>query len=254
MILALMLVICFSAAAFAEDEAEATPIDSSGLYYYESFTADDTVKLYSFSLKHSAAFSMVISDFTCDRIDFSVKNLDEDWTFLNGSITTSPYINDDGWAMDAGNYQLEIKLGKGDPCPFTFFVNCKPTDETYSQPNGSIAQARDLPALPLNKDVTGCFSRKNNCDVYKFELEKSGRFTVKWGDEDNDIFYSWLQLYDFDENVLFSKMYHVPRVVDNGETMTLDLEAGTYYLKWTDQSSPRHQGSYHFKPVFKASG
>ena len=251
-IITLLLTLLFSLSVFADDELvpiDAEPINTDGTIYYGSFTEEKTEQYYSFYLPLSGTLEITLSKH--ENVHYQIYNLEGDYQVGSGVFTSTLQIFD--IAAEAGHYLVKLYVDKGETGSYEFIVHYTPANETYEVPNNTMIQARDLPVLPLNKEVTGFFTKKYKDDFFKFKLTKSGRFTVKWGTKTEDIFNCGLELYDEDENLLFNKFYHSPYTTDTGETLTKDLHPGIYYLKFSD-ATRKHEGSYHFTPVFKASG
>ncbi len=254
-ILALALVFCFSVTAFADDTGDPITIDvGDELSFSGVLDSEGTHVTYEFSLPHSGEVWPTI-EFTSKILHYEITNTDEDWRYLSGNPTTSPSIYSFGIPFEAGNYKIEIYSAKNDPGTFNFLLGYVPSKESYDQPNSTIVQARELPTLPLNKEITGFYSKRYRVDYFKFELEKAGKFQVKFGKEENDVFYCGLRLLDENEEVLSpsSYMYNNPKVIGDDTPWTLDLKPGIYYLEYSDQSTPKHEGSYHFTAKFTAA-
>ena len=254
-VLALAMVLAFSVTAFAADEGDPIIIDvDSELSFSGVLDSEGTHVTYEFTLPHSGEVWPTI-EFTSKTFHYEIINTDEDWRYLNGNPTTSPSISYVGVPFEAGNYKIEIYSDKNDPGSFNFLLGYVPSKESYDQPNSTIVQARELPTLPLNKEITGFYSKRYRVDYFKFELEKAGKFHVKFGKEDNDVFYCGLRLLDENEEVLSpsSYMYNNPKVIGDDTPWTLDLKPGIYYLEYSDQSTPKHEGSYHFTAKFTSA-
>jgi len=149
--------------------------------------------------------------------------------------------------LEAGTYYFKVKQYSDDTGRYTIKANHTPVKGNDAEPNNNIEQPQSL--LTNNKVQTGYISESDDVDVYRFQLPKAGQVDLEAISQINEVL---IYVLDADGTTEIDKvdLYYGSAKDPKKWNESLDLEAGTYFIKVKKYGS--NTGKYTLKANFKA--
>ncbi|WP_422658783.1 Ig-like domain-containing protein [Paenibacillus sp. EC2-1] len=150
--------------------------------------------------------------------------------------------------LEAGTYYFKVKKYGKHTGTYTVKAKHTPVKGNDVEPNNNIEQSQNL--LTNGKVQTGYISVSDDTDVYKFKLPKAGQVDLEAFSQINEVM---IYVLDADGTTEITKkdLYYGSTQEPKKWNDSLDLEAGTYYIKVKKYGS--YTGKYTLKANFKSS-
>ena len=166
----------------------------------------------------------------------------------NGNIKSRS--DTDTFYLQAGTYYLlynSVDLHSG---PYQVTVNFTPYEDMSIEPNNTIDTAQEI---AFGTEVKGMIALNDAEDYYALTLSESGSIHI---DFTSYMQYYSMGLYDAKSGAIYSKkeLKWDSSIKSRHDSVTLYLEAGTYYFMVNGTSYYKATGNYQFTVSFSPSG
>ncbi|MEK3779308.1 Ig-like domain-containing protein [Paenibacillus sp. FSL R5-0810] len=149
--------------------------------------------------------------------------------------------------LEAGTYYFKVKKYGSNTGKYTIKANHTPVKGNDAEPNNNTEQSQALQTN--NKAQTGYISESDDVDVYRFQLPKAGQVDLEAISQIREVL---IYVLDADGTTEIDKadLYYGSDQEPKKWNESLDLEAGTYFIKVKKYGS--NTGKYTLKANFKA--
>ncbi len=221
--------VSIGASAAGDTMATATEV-TFGTKYTGKLTESDEKDFYKITLSESGPVTINIVGY-CNAIWSYLYDVsgNEIWYYKQqvssstGMSTSTTVIH-----LTSGTYYFVAtrRTGEGD---YNFKVDFTSANESFKETNGGINETMPTASeIEINKLYNGTLSENEERDYYKFTLSSSKKITLEAWTYIKSICY---KLYNENGNEIWYYNDYVPSGSDfSKETVTLDLNPGTYYF------------------------
>ncbi|MGG3832877.1 Ig-like domain-containing protein [Geobacillus thermocatenulatus] len=237
-VLAIILTIPFlkTNTAFASSATD-LPFDTSVSGY---ITDTDDQQIYAINLEKAGRITVKLNSYIA-AVNIKLEDSDGNEVFrkyVSEGNSANP-AKWSGWVdLEAGTYYIQVYKEYTYTGKYDLKVSYQEANNNEIEPNDGTVQAQPLKVN--SQTVTGLISWNDSADVYKVDLSKAGRVTVKL---DSYIAAVNIKLEDSDGNEVFRKYVSEGNSANPAKwSGWVDLEAGTYYIKVYQESS--YTGKY----------
>ncbi len=174
--LALALVLCFSVTAMAEDINPAQ--DTNGMVMQGDLAKGETVSYDMTILSGTLEY-----EFTCTGGKAGILIVDKETgtSLIYDTFVKEGETKTKARELEAGTYTVVIRNDSTNTAhpdaSYSYSIRFTSAGETYSMPNDTIPTSSG--PIKFDREIVGHFAINDRQDIYRFDLEKSGRVTFK---------------------------------------------------------------------------
>lgn len=254
-LLAVTMLFSFAVTGFADDGLPISTAQNVRLEntYNGLLTEDSGRTFYKFTLSESGNINLIL-EAAIEKYRVSLYNSDgeemwySDMIYWNSTTKKSQYTLDSN--LTAGDYYFSVN--KCDECTgsFSFKIAFKSAQESFAEStsinNNSLENANKI---DFGTKYTGQLAFNDDKDIYKFEIDKSGRVSFSMI---ANIYRVYYYIYDGNGNTIWDsgQIEWDGRSEQSQSSYSFDLVAGTYYFCVSEGTS----GIYTFSASFQSAG
>lgn len=204
--------------------------------------------IYTLTLKESGKLSLDFTSFG-DDVEFKLID-DQDNHIMDEQLRSdgkTPAKEVVSYHLEPRNYRFSVKDTSytGRTGGYTIVSSFKPSASQDVEPNNGTSEAQ---FLPFNQKVRGYLTEQDEQDVYRVVLPRSGRLMLDMSSYARDGVS--VEMSDTYNNQVWSQYLRSSELTPKREVKTNYLEAGTYYLSFSESGT----GIYELKATFEATG
>lgn len=254
-LLAVTMLFSFAVTGFADDGLPILTAQNVRLEntYNGMLTEDSNRIFYKFTLSESGNINLILeAAIEKYRVSLYSSDGEEMWhsdvIYWNSTTKKSQYTLDSN--LTAGNYYFSVN--KCDECTgsFSFKIAFKSAQESFAEStsvnNNTLENANKI---DFGTKYTGQLAFNDDKDIYKFEIDKSGRVSFSMI---ANIYRVYYYIYDGNGNTIWDsgRIEWDGRSEQSQSSYSFDLVAGTYYFCVSEGTS----GIYTFSASFQSAG
>lgn len=201
-----------------------------GTKYEETLTESNERDFYKFTLTESGKISINIVGYCYTIMSFLYDaNGNEIWYYTQSiSSSTGMSTSTTNLHLTSGTYYFAVTRRSGEGT-YNFKINFVSANESFKETNGGINESMaTASAIEINKLYKGTLSENEERDYYKFTISSSEKITLEACTYIKAICY---EIYNENGNEIWYYNDYISSGSDfSKETVTLNLNPGTYYL------------------------
>ncbi len=254
-LLAVMMLFSTAAPVFADDalpieSAQSVRIENS---YTGSLTEETDMVFYKFTLAESGNVNIII-DASVEKYNVSLYNSDgeamwhSDAIYWNSTTEKSQYTLDSN--LVSGDYYFSVNKNNNCTGEYSFKITLKSAQESFAESTGvNNNTLENANKIDFGTKYTGQLAFNDDKDIYKFEIDKSGRVGFNMI---ANIYRVCYYIYDSKGNTIWEsgRIEWDGRSEQSQSSYSFDLVAGTYYFCVSKGNS----GTYTFNASFVSAG
>lgn len=210
---------------------------------------NDAIDIYTIKVPSAGNVGLKLTSYVADSAYIKLYDEDNNTVFedyVDGN-EQNPGKYSNNIDLEAGTYYVKIydKYGSDDTGKYILKASFTSAQNIESEPNGGTENAN---SLAFNNEVRGFLSWNDSADTYKITVPKAGEVSVDLASYVNDTAY--IILMDDYNNTIIEDNVNGSSVNPGKYYNSVDLEAGTYFIKIYDKYDSDNTGVYTLKTEF----